>query len=179
MDRVRVDWIGMTLAGLIEIEPKVYHDLRGFFLESYHESRYKEFGVNTLFCQDNHSFSKANVLRGMHFQEGMAKLIYCPVGKIFDVVVDIRKGSKTFGKWQGFYLDGMTHKQLFIPDGFAHGFCVLSDVAHVMYKVSVPYNKDLEKGFSPFDPAIAIDWPIENPVLSERDAKSLLMKEVL
>ena len=169
----------MKLDGLIEIEPKVNRDLRGFFLESYHELRYKKLGINTLFCQDNHSFSKTNGLRGMHFQKGMAKLIYCPVGKIYDVVVDIRKGSKSFGKWQGFYLDGENHRQLFIPDGFAHGFCVLSEVAHVIYKVSVSYNKDLEQGFSPFDKAIEIAWPIQNPILSERDLKAPLLKDLL
>ncbi len=169
----------MLLSGLIEIEPNVYKDLRGFFLESYNHAKYKELGVETLFQQDNHSFSKKGVLRGMHFQPGQAKLIYCPIGQIFDVVVDIRNESATFGKWQGFYLDGKGHKQLFIPDGFAHGFCVLSDEAHVMYKVSTLFNKDLERGFSWNDPSVGIKWPVENPIISERDSSAANMRLVV
>lgn len=169
----------MLLSGLIEIEPNVHKDLRGFFLESYNQAKYKELGVGTLFLQDNHSFSRKGVLRGMHFQPGQAKLIYCPIGQIFDVVVDIRKESATFGKWQGFYLDGEGHKQLFIPDGFAHGFCVLSPEAHVMYKVSTHFNKDLERGFLWNDPAVDIKWPVENPIISERDSSAALMRLVV
>lgn len=169
----------MLLAGLIQIEPKVHEDSRGFFLESYHALRYRELGVDVKFPQDNHSFSRKGVLRGMHFQKGQAKLIYCPRGKIFDVVVDIRKESPTYGQWQGFYLDGEMHKQLFIPDGFAHGFCVLSDEAHVMYKVSTHFDKDLESGFCWNDPDVGIKWPIENPILSDRDRVARLMKESL
>lgn len=169
----------MLLAGLIEIEPKVQRDLRGFFLESYQEARYKELGLSVKFVQDNHSFSKQGVIRGMHFQKGQAKLIYCPKGEIFDVVVDIRKESNTFGKWQGFYLSGENHKQLFIPDGFAHGFAVLSKEAHVMYKVSTYFDKELEKGFLFSDPEVQINWPIKEPIISERDRLAHLMKEVV
>jgi len=168
-----------VLLGLVQIEPKIHSDLRGFFLESYHELRYKELGVNAHFVQDNHSFSKQGVLRGMHFQRGQAKLIYCPKGRIFDVAVDIRKGSKTYGKWEGFYLDGENHKQLFIPDGFAHGFCVLSDEAHVIYKVSTHFDKDLERGFRWNDPEVGIEWPIKNPILSERDQMAKGLKEIV
>jgi dTDP-4-dehydrorhamnose 3,5-epimerase len=169
----------MGLNELIELEPVVHRDLRGFFLESYHQIRYQELGVNVSFCQDNHSYSKKGVLRGMHFQVGQAKLIYCPKGEIFDVAVDIRKGSPTFGSWKGFYLSEGNHKQLFIPDGFAHGFCVLSDEAHVMYKISTFFNKDLERGFSPVDPSVGIKWPVQLPILSERDAKAPLFVEVV
>ncbi len=169
----------MLLSGLIEIEPNVHTDLRGFFLESYNLSKYKELGVDVVFQQDNHSFSKKGVLRGMHFQTGQAKLIYCPIGQIFDVVVDIRKGSGTFGRWQGFYLDEKNHKQLFIPDGFAHGFCVLSEVAHVMYKVSALFNKDLESGFHWNDPDVGIKWPVENPIVSTRDLNAAPMRAVV
>jgi dTDP-4-dehydrorhamnose 3,5-epimerase len=169
----------MLLSGLIEIEPKVHRDLRGFFLESYQEARYKELGLFSKFPQDNHSFSKKGVIRGMHFQKGQAKLIYCPKGEIFDVAVDMRRDSKTFGKWQGFYLNGDNHKQLFIPDGFAHGFAVLSEEAHVMYKVSTYFDKDLEKGFFFKDPEVGIDWPVKEPILSERDRMALSMREVL
>jgi dTDP-4-dehydrorhamnose 3,5-epimerase len=115
----------------------------------------------------------------MHFQKGQAKLIYCPKGEIFDVAVDMRRDSKTFGKWQGFYLNGDNHKQLFIPDGFAHGFAVLSEEAHVMYKVSTYFDKDLEKGFFFKDPEVGIDWPVKEPILSERDRMALSMREVL
>ncbi len=169
----------MLLMGLIEIEPNVHKDLRGFFLESYNSAKYKELGVGALFLQDNHSYSKKDVLRGMHFQPGQAKLIYCPVGEIFDVVVDIRKNSKTFGKWQGFYISQENHKQLFIPDGFAHGFCVLSSEAHVIYKVSTHFNRDLEQGFLWSDPAIGIKWPVIDPIISQRDLNAPLLKELL
>ncbi|MBM3192862.1 MAG: dTDP-4-dehydrorhamnose 3,5-epimerase [Chlamydiae bacterium] len=169
----------MVLDGLIEIEPKVVSDVRGFFLESYQEARYRELGVFVKFVQDNHSFSKKGVIRGMHFQKGQAKFIYCPKGEIFDVVVDIRKESKTYGNWQGFYLSGENHKQLFIPDGFAHGFAVLSQEAHVMYKVSTYYDKQLEKGFLFNDPEVRINWPIKEPILSERDKSAPLMREVV
>lgn len=167
------------LEGLIRIQPKVHRDLRGFFLESYSGARYREMGVRVAFVQDNHSFSKQSVLRGMHFQRGQAKLIYCPKGRIFDVAVDIRKDSPTYGKWQGFYLDGEMHEQLFMPDGFAHGFCVLSEEAHVIYKVSTLFNKDLERGFFWNDAEVGIQWPIEKPLVSERDALALSMREVV
>lgn len=169
----------MVLLGLVQIEPKVHKDLRGFFLESYHEIRYRELGVNVHFVQDNHSFSKESVLRGMHFQPGQAKLIYCPKGKIFDVAVDIRKGSKTYGQWQGFILEGTKHLQLFIPDGFAHGFCVLSEEAHVIYKVSTHFDKDLERGFLWNDSDVGIEWPIKHPILSERDLQAKPLKEMV
>ena len=164
----------MVLSDLILIEPVIHKDSRGFFLESYREEK-----LGVRFVQDNHSFSQNRVLRGMHFQKGQAKFIYCPVGRIFDVAVDIRKGSKTYGQWQGFYLDEENHKQLFIPDGFAHGFCVLSPRAHVMYKVSSYFDKKLDRGFRFDDPDVGIDWPINNPILSERDSEAKPMREMV
>lgn len=167
------------LKELIRITPKVFADNRGFFLESYQKIRYHEHGIRVEFVQDNHSFSKRNVIRGMHFQPGQAKLVYCAKGTIFDVAVDIRKGSPTFGKWEGVYLDGEKHQQLFIPDGFAHGFCVLSDEAHVMYKISSSYDASKERGFRFDDPDVNIVWPVTSPILSERDKNAPRMKDVL
>jgi dTDP-4-dehydrorhamnose 3,5-epimerase len=165
--------------GLLIIVPNVIEDGRGFFLESYQEHRYKELGVNVQFRQDNHSYSKKGVIRGMHFQKGQAKLIYCPKGRIFDVAVDVRKNSPTFGQWKGVILDEKNHHQFFIPDGFAHGFCVLSEEAHVFYKVSEFYDPKKEKGFTYQDLEVAIDWPILDPILSERDKNAKSLKEVL
>lgn len=169
------------LEGLQIIQPKVFHDDRGFFLESYRDTRYKDLGVELQFVQDNHSFSKKNTLRGMHFQSdpGQAKLVRVGSGKIYDVVVDIRKDSPTFLNWQGFYLDSIDHKQLFIPAGFAHGFLVISEEAHVMYKVSTPYNEKTERSFRYDDEDVGIKWPVENPILSERDKLAKSAKEVI
>jgi dTDP-4-dehydrorhamnose 3,5-epimerase len=164
---------------VIEIEPNAIQDDRGFFLVSYEFPKYQSLGIDLVFPQDNHSYSKKGVIRGMHFQKGQAKLIYCPKGEILDVVVDIRKNSDSFGKWMGYILSEKNHKQLFIPDGFAHGFCVLSDDAHVMYKVSSLYDKNLESGFSPFDPSVGINWPEKNPILSSRDKNALSFHEAV
>lgn len=158
----------LKLDGLKLIQPSVFKDDRGFFLESY---RAGSLDIKETFVQDNHSYSAKGVLRGMHFQSspGQAKLIRCPQGEIFDVVVDMRKESPTFGQWEGVILDSKNHCQLFIPVGFAHGFCVLSEGAHVMYKVSALYDPKTEKGFRFDDKEIGIQWPIENPLVSERD----------
>lgn len=159
------------LKGLKLISPRIFHDDRGFFKETYQESRYAELGI-ARFMQDNHSFSQKNVLRGMHFQSspGQDKLVWVTQGKIFDVAVDLRKDSPTFGHWEGVYLDGESHQQLFIPNGFAHGFYVVSNEgAHVNYKVSTPYNGATEKTFRYDDPSVKIQWPAENPIISSRD----------
>ena len=156
---------------MIEIVPTVHRDERGFFLESYQMERYKALGLGP-FVQDNHSFSKRGVLRGLHFQKGQAKLIYCPRGRIFDVAVHLETGE-----WKGFYLDGETHRQLYIPDGYAHGFCVLSEEAHVLYKVSTYFDPALEQGFA-WD-SVGIAWPVQNPILSKRDANARSFHEVL
>ncbi len=157
--------------GLIIIEPKVFRDSRGLFYEVYSESRYKEHGVPARFVQDNHSVSEKGVLRGLHYQvnPGQDKLVRVVRGEVFDVAVDIRKGSLTYGKWWGLSLSETNNLQLYIPVGFAHGFCVLSDSAEVLYKCSDYYSPQNERGIMWNDPDLAIDWPIENPILSEKD----------
>ena len=154
------------LEGLEIYEPRVFDDERGYFFESFRDS---ERNLPCIFVQDNESFSIENVLRGMHFQKGQAKLVRCVFGTVFDVVVDIRKDSPTFGKWQGFMLDGSNRKQLFIPDGYAHGFYVTSKSALLQYKVSADYDPELERSFKFNDPQVGIKWPNENPLVSERD----------
>lgn len=163
----------LLLKGVRLITPKLYQDERGFFLESFRDD------MGMRFVQDNHSFSVHGVLRGMHFQLGQAKLIRVAVGRIYDVAVDIRANSPTFGQWCGVYLDGDKHEQLLIPAGFAHGFCVVSENAHVLYKVSTFYDPALEKGFRYDDPKVGIDWPIDNPILSQRDLKAPKLETVI
>jgi dTDP-4-dehydrorhamnose 3,5-epimerase len=157
--------------GLIIIEPKVFRDSRGLFYEVYSENRYKQYGVLAPFVQDNHSVSEKGVLRGLHYQvnPGQDKLVRVVRGEVFDVAVDIRKGSPTYGKWWGLSLSEENNLQLYIPVGFAHGFCVLSDSAEVLYKCSDYYSPQSERGIMWNDPDLAIDWPIENPMLSEKD----------
>jgi dTDP-4-dehydrorhamnose 3,5-epimerase len=158
------------LTGPIFLAPTVHGDERGFFLESYRRSALAELGVEDQFVQDNHSRSREGVVRGMHFQPGQAKLIRCVRGAILDVIVDIRRGSPQFGEWEAFRLDDEQHHQLYVPDGFAHGFCVLSELADVTYKVSTYYDPAAESGFSYADPDVAIDWPdAERLIGSERD----------
>ena len=159
------------IGGLIIIEPKVFRDSRGLFYEVYSESKYKEQGVPARFVQDNHSISEKGVLRGLHYQvnPGQGKLVRVVRGEVFDVAVDIRKGSPTYGKWWGLSLSEANNLQLYVPVGFAHGFCVLSDSAEVLYKCSDYYSPQNERGIIWNDPDLAIDWPIENPMLSEKD----------
>ncbi|MBK8801214.1 MAG: dTDP-4-dehydrorhamnose 3,5-epimerase [Fibrobacteres bacterium] len=159
------------LEGLLVIEPKVFRDERGFFLEPYNTARYQASGIDAEFVQDNHSFSTRGVLRGLHFQTvpGQAKLLRCGRGKIWDVAVDIRPASSTFGQWWGLELDSESHRQLFIPVGFAHGFCVLSDEAEVLYKCSAVYNPATESGIAWNDPDIKVGWPIADAIVSARD----------
>lgn len=166
------------IPGLKLIKPKVHRDDRGFFLEMYQKSRYEDLGVDLDFLQDNHSYSVKNVIRGMHFQAGQAKLVTCAKGEILDVAVDIRPHSQTFGQYEMVHLTENNHEQFFIPDGFAHGFCVLSDDANVIYKVSSLYNPEAEGGFHYNDPEVKIDWPIEDPIISERDRKAPLLREL-
>ena len=164
----------LRLPGLKLIKPTVFRDARGFFMETYQQSAYAKMGIEDLFVQDNHSYSQKGCIRGMHFQSspGQAKLVRVALGTIFDVAVDIRPESPTFGQWEGVELDGENHFQLYIPVGFAHGFCVLSDVAHVLYKVSSAYHPDYEKGFRWDDPEVGIAWPVQHPIVSERDRHS-------
>lgn len=159
------------LEGLIVVEPKVFRDDRGFFLEPYNAPRYKAAGIDVDFVQDNHSVSSYGVLRGLHFQTkpGQAKLLRCTHGRIWDVAVDIRPLSATFGKWWALELNDTLHNQLFIPVGFAHGFCVLSETAEVMYKCSNVYDPVTESGIAWNDPDIAVAWPVADPIISARD----------
>lgn len=170
----------LSLQGLKLIQPKVFKDSRGFFLETFQQSIYEKLGIATPFVQDNHSCSSQGCIRGMHFQSypGQAKLVRVAFGKILDVAVDIRPHSPTYGRWEGVVLDDQLHQQLFIPNGFAHGFCVLSPVAHVLYKVSSLYDPKFEKGFRWDDPRININWPIENPIISERDQQAPFLHEI-
>lgn len=173
--------INLRLDGLKLIKPKVFKDGRGFFLESFKQQAYAKLGINELFQQDNHSYSQKGCVRGMHFQShpGQAKLVRAAIGRIYDVAVDIRPHSQTFGQWEGIILDDENHEQLYIPVGFAHGFCVLSDEAHVMYKVSTPYDPQYEKGFRWDDPQINIKWPLTaSAIISERDQKAPFFREM-
>ena len=163
--------ISTDLDGVIILEPDVYGDQRGFFLESYHHQRYIEVGIDDTFVQDNVSFSTRNTLRGLHYQypSGQAKLVQVLKGEIFDVAVDIRYGSPTFGCWTGAALSSENHRQMFVPNGFAHGFCVLSENALFHYKCSDYYAPQNEGGICWDDPELGIDWPVISPSLSDRD----------
>jgi dTDP-4-dehydrorhamnose 3,5-epimerase len=168
------------LDGVVLLEPEVYGDERGFLLESFNRAEWSELGVDVDFVQDNHSRSGANILRGLHFQTtpGQAKLVRCGRGRIWDVAVDLRRGSPTYGHWEGHELDDGAHRQLFVPVGFAHGFCVLSEVADVLYKVSSYYDPETESGIAWDDPEVAVDWPISDPQLSERDRNAPQLAEI-
>jgi len=162
-----------SLEGILLIEPTVYTDDRGFFLESFEQERYRALGIAEDFVQDNHSRSAKNVLRGLHFTRNrpQAQIVTVMRGRIFDVVVDIRKDSPTFGKWFGTELSDEGPRQIYMPHGFAHGFCVLSDYADLHYKVSQRYDPSDEGGLIWNDSEVKIDWPIKEPVISERDAR--------
>ena len=161
-----------SLPGVLIIEPKVFDDERGFFMETYHEKRYREGGVDLSFVQDNFSHSVYGTLRGLHYQHphGQAKLVQVLMGEVFDVAVDIRRGSPTFGQWCGEYLSDKNRRQLLIPEGYAHGFCVLSDTALFIYKCTDFYTPESERGILWSDPALGIEWPVDNPLLSEKDS---------
>ena len=167
------------LDGPVLIEPAVHGDSRGFFVETYRASVLAEAGVRDEFVQDNHSRSARGVLRGMHFQPGQAKLVRCARGAIVDVIVDIRPDSDSFGRWEAFPLDDESHHQLYVPDGFGHGFCVTSEVADVTYKVSTYYDPAAESGFRFDDPEVGIEWPSGLELLvSERDRGAPLLSEL-
>ncbi|NIQ00038.1 MAG: dTDP-4-dehydrorhamnose 3,5-epimerase, partial [Nitrospinaceae bacterium] len=161
------------LSGVVVIEPEIHSDDRGSFYESYVKRKYVEAGIVDDFVQDNHSVSKKNVLRGLHYQvqPGQAKLVRVTRGEVFDVAVDIRKDSPTFGKWVGIRLSEKNRKQMYVPIGFAHGFCVLSEMAEFLYKCSDYYSAAGDRGIIWNDPDIGIEWPIQNPILSEKDQK--------
>jgi dTDP-4-dehydrorhamnose 3,5-epimerase len=174
-----VERLATRLAGPLLLQPIVHGDQRGFFLETYRRSALADLGIDHEFVQDNHSRSRGGVVRGMHFQLGMAKLIRCARGAIYDVVVDLRRGSPTFGEWEGFELDDAKHHEVYCPDGFAHGFCVLSEVADVVYMTSAYYDPARESGFAYDDPAVAIGWPAGVELsASERDSRARTLAEI-
>lgn len=171
----------LSISDVILVEPDYFSDDRGYFLEIFHESIFQNHQINTKFIQDNISYSKKNILRGLHFQlkpKAQAKLISVIRGEIFDVAVDIRKNSSTYGQWVGQILSSSNHKSLYIPEGFAHGFCVLSDDAYVMYKTNEHYFPEFEKGIMWNDPSLGITWPINKPILSEKDLKLSFLSDV-
>ena len=172
--------IETPLAGLLIIEPKVFGDERGFFLETWSRKRYQEVGINVDFVQDNLSFSRHGVLRGLHFQNPQAqgKLVYVLQGEVFDVAVDIRKGSPTFGRWHGVVLSGENKRQFWVPTGFAHGFCVTSESALFCYKCTELYAPPHEKSISWDDPTLAIDWPVTDPQVSDKDRLAPLLADI-
>ena len=169
-----------TLDGPLLLEPVVHGDERGFFQETFREDALADLGVTERWVQDNHSRSAQGVLRGLHFQlgPGQAKLVRCARGSILDVVVDIRRESPTFGRWEAHVLDDERHLQFFIPVGFAHGFCVLSESADVIYKCSSYYDPAVERAIAYDDPELAIEWPALDLVVSERDRAAPRLAEV-
>lgn len=167
------------LSGPLLLASTVHGDARGFFHEVYRRNVFSELGIGDEFVQDNHSRSRRGIVRGMHFQPGMAKLVRCVRGAIYDVLVDIRPDSPSFGQWEGFRLDDVEHRQLYCPDGFAHGFCVLSEIADVVYKTSSYYAPELEAGFAYNDPEVGIDWPSDVELIaSTRDARAPSLREL-
>jgi dTDP-4-dehydrorhamnose 3,5-epimerase len=168
------------LDGVVLLEPTVYGDERGFFVETFRSDGWAKLGIDVEFVQHNHSRSSKGTLRGLHFQTepGQAKLVRCPRGAIFDVAVDLRRGSPTYGQWEGHVLDDVKHHQLFVPAGFGHGFAVLSDVADVTYLLSSTYNPATESGIAWDDPEVGVEWPVEEPLLSERDKSAPRLAEV-
>jgi dTDP-4-dehydrorhamnose 3,5-epimerase len=176
--------IPTSLIGLVALEPLTRADERGFFVETYRSAWHEALGIPTgeTFVQDNHSRSVRGVLRGMHFQvgAGVAKLVRCTRGRIFDAAVDLRAGSPTYGQWAAVELDDESMRELYVPVGFAHGFCVLSDVADVVYKQTAYYDPEVERGIAWNDPDVAIEWPLPKSelIVSERDADAPLLRDL-
>lgn len=168
-----------ALEGVLVIEPQVYGDERGYFIESYQRERYAAHGIDSVFVQDNHSFSTQRTLRGLHaqYRKPQGKLVRVLEGEIYDVVVDLRPDSDTFGAWFGEILSGGNFKQVYIPPGYAHGFCVVSPTAHFLYKCTDYYDPDGEMTVQWNDPAIGIDWPVTEPLVSAKDAHGMSLAE--
>lgn len=176
--------IKTPIDGLLIIEPRVFHDARGYFVETYNAKRYREAGVDAMFVQDNQSCSTYGVVRGLHFQKPpytQAKLVSCTKGRVLDVAVDLRKESPTYGKWFSVELSEENHRQFYIPRGFAHGFSVLSEQAVFTYKCDNLYHPEAEGGLLLSDPDVAIDWqvPEDKRVISEKDTKHPLFKDLV
>ena len=174
-------FVPAELAGVIVVEPDVHRDSRGYFLETYNAQKYKAGGVEGPFVQDNHSRSMAGTLRGLHLQlrRPQGKLIRVMEGEIYDVAVDVRRGSPSFGRWVGIRLSADNFKQCYVPQGFAHGFAVISPIAQVEYKCTDLYDPADEIGIAWNDPALAISWPVGEPFLSERDRRHPTLAEVM
>jgi dTDP-4-dehydrorhamnose 3,5-epimerase len=173
-------FLNTEIPGVRIVQPDRFDDERGFFMENYHRLKYGADGIDCDFVQDNHSRSKKGVLRGLHYQldHPQDKLVSVISGEIFDVVVDIRRGSPTFSRWVGIRLSEANRRQLFIPKGFAHGFCVLSNWADVIYKISDFYCPEDDRGIIWSDPSLAVDWPVKNPFLSEKDVGNPRLTEI-
>ncbi len=174
-------FVPTAIPGVIVIELEVHRDARGYFLETYHAQKYEAGGIRGPFVQDNHSRSTAGTLRGLHLQlqRPQGKLIRAIEGEIYDVAVDVRRGSPTFGRWVGVTLSADNFKQCYVPPGFAHGFAVVSPIAQVEYKCTDLYDPASEIGIAWNDPALAIPWPIEQPFLSERDRRHPVLAKVM
>jgi dTDP-4-dehydrorhamnose 3,5-epimerase len=170
-----------SLPEVLIVEPDIHRDGRGFFIETYHAERYRQHGIDGPFLQDNHSRSVGGTLRGLHLQlqRPQGKLIRVIEGEIFDVAVDVRRGSPSFGRWVGVTLSAENFRQVWVPRGFAHGFCVTSGVAQVEYKCTDLYDPASEIGILWNDPAVGIDWPVSDPVLSARDARHPTLAEMI
>ena len=168
------------LPGVVLITPKVFEDDRGFFMETFNQAVYSEAGLPDLFVQDNHSRSIKGVLRGLHYQypQWQGKLVRVISGEIFDVAVDIRQDSPGYGQWYGVYLDDEKRQQLYIPPGYAHGFCVVSDFADVSYKCTSLYKGQDDAGIRWNDPDIAVDWPVTEPLISDKDKSAPFLSEI-
>lgn len=170
----------LEIPEVILIEPKVFEDERGFFMETYKRSDFVGAGIKDDFFQDNCSNSKKGTVRGLHYQKNpkaQAKIVRCAEGEVFDVAIDIRKGSPTFGKWASVILSSKNKKQLYIPEGFAHGFCVLSKEAQVVYKASKEFSPENDRGILFNDPEINIKWPMKNLIISPKDLKNPLLAQ--
>ena len=173
-------FIRQSIPEVVIIEPRVFRDKRGFFIETYKYSEFEDAGIRDHFIQDNHSQSAVGVLRGLQYQinpGAQGKLLRCLKGRIFDVAVDIRKGSPDYGKWIGVELSDENNKMIYIPPGFAHGFLTLSDMAEVFYKCTNEYSPAHERGIAWNDPEINIDWPVKSPILSEKDQSYPVLKD--
>lgn len=172
--------IRCDIPGLLILEPKVFGDARGFFLETWNRRRYQEAGVNADFVQDNVSFSRRGILRGLHLQNPnpQGKLLQVLQGEVFDVAVDLRRSSPAFRRWHGLRLSGENKRQFYIPPGFAHGFAVLSETALFHYKCTEFYSPNDELTIRWDDPDLGVEWPVQDPLLSERDAKALRLRDL-
>jgi dTDP-4-dehydrorhamnose 3,5-epimerase len=173
--------IPTDLPGVIVVEPVVHRDSRGFFLETYHARRYREAGIPATFVQDNHSRSMRGTVRGLHFQvrRPQGKLVRALFGEMYDVAVDVRRGSPTFGRWVGAHLTAENFRQIYVPPGFAHGFCILSEVGEVEYKCTELYDPEDELGIAWNDPQVGVQWPVAEPLLSAKDKAAPRLADVL